>query len=91
VRFFFHTDSSISNKIFTRTQEQATVESDSYKIFLTKEFLNSGGFTSGSTLFLRVYGDSYYDNQYDDNSITGGINYPNLNLNTVEAVSFVVP
>ena len=48
------------------------------------------GFTSGDLVYARVYGDSFWGNDFD-NVATGKREFPNLNSSTLEAVSFIVP
>jgi hypothetical protein len=62
---------------------------DPVVITLTQQQLNDYGFSTGSTVYIRVYGDSYYSNNYLDP--TGGQIFPNINSNAVTSISFVVP
>lgn len=57
---------------------------------ITQTELLSAGFTSGQQVYVRAYGDSFWDNAYDDPAISKRI-FPNLNGTTVAATSFVVP
>jgi hypothetical protein len=52
--------------------------------------LNELGFASGSILYARVYGDSYYSNDYDDPN-EGRRIFPNLLEDTAQSVQFQVP
>ena len=54
--------------------------------------LHSLGFNSGETIYAKVYGESYYSNEYYDADLTNPHTvYPNLNIVTVPDVDFVVP
>jgi len=48
------------------------------------------GFASGSTVYVKIYGESFYGNDYDEPNQNIRV-FPNLNLDSAEAVSFEVP
>lgn len=45
---------------------------------------------SGEELFVKVFGESYYDNRYYDDQLGKSV-HPNLQPSSVDAVSFIVP
>jgi len=45
---------------------------------------------SGTEIFVKVFGESYYDNRYYDDHLGKSV-HPNLQPSSVDAVSFVVP
>ncbi len=90
LRIFLSTRSAVSNSIFQKALETVVVKMSPSDKTLTKAELNTLGFTSGSTVYARVYGDSFWSNSYDD-PIAGRTVFPNLNPATVTAVSFIVP
>ena len=92
LRYFFSTRSDVS--------------ADSYDVFLgpiesdpganpavltiTSQQLTDLGFSQGTTVYARVYGDSFYSNDYDD-PFEGKRIFPNLMDDTAQSVQFQVP
>lgn len=89
LRIFLSTRAAVSNNIFQKALVTVVTIDPSEKT-LTKAELNSLGFASGTTVYARVYGDSFWSNSYDD-PMVGRTVFPNLNPATVSAVSFIVP
>lgn len=89
IRFFMGLTDSISDSQYIEYSQQIVVNSDPAVLTLTQEFLNNTGFDSGTTVYIRVYGDSYWGNEYVDPVL--GQQFPNINPNAVPAISFVVP
>ncbi len=93
LRYFFSTRNDVSAENFDAFLERP-VESDpavnpaSYEI--TGQELNDLGFSSGSTVYARVYGDSFYSSDYDD-PVLGRRIFPNLFEDTAQSVQFEVP
>jgi hypothetical protein len=90
LRFFYHTESTVSDKNYLSYSDITNSKLGIHQQTLTKMELNNMGFTSGTTVFVKVYGDSFYSNTYDDPE-SGLKVFPNLNQNSALAVSFVVP
>ena len=90
VRFFLHNAANVSDVFHTVYSPTLVSRSNPFVKTYTRTELNAMGFASGSTVFVRVYGDSYWSNQYDDPGLDRRI-FPNLNPTTVTAASFVVP
>ncbi len=90
LRYFFHTDNTVSNITYTTVSEtfEAKINPSNHKV--SKSDLNDMGFASGSTVFVKAYGESFYSNDYEDPDSDNMI-FPNLNENSADAVSFVVP
>jgi hypothetical protein len=61
-----------------------------YQSTITQSNLINAGFTSGQTVYVKEYGDSYWSNEYFDVSLNKKV-FPNLNTVSANAVSFVVP
>lgn len=90
VRYFLGPFADVSNTKFTARSEVFSFSSLSANTGFTKERLLEMGFTAGQTVYVRMYGDSFISNNWEDP--TSGIEvFPNINPTTVAAVSFVVP
>jgi hypothetical protein len=61
-----------------------------YEVTLSQNDLLNAGFSSGQTLYVKAYGDSFWSNEYFDPELDRKV-FPNLNKNAAAAVSFVVP
>ena len=57
---------------------------------ISSEELNNLGFNSGTTVYARVYGDSFYSNDYEDPNLGRRV-FPNLFADTAQSVQFEVP
>ena len=92
LRYFFGTDETINNENYSEVSE--TYESDSnvnpaIHIITQKELIDLG-FASGTQVSVKVYGDSYFSNDYEDAAENRHV-FPNLNENSAEPVTFMVP
>ena len=61
-----------------------------FQVTLSQTDLINAGFTSGQTVYVKAYGESYWSNEYLDSDLNKMI-FPNLNLSTTNSVSFIVP
>ena len=61
-----------------------------YQSTLTQTELINAGFTSGQTVYVKAYGESYWSNEYLDVNLNKKV-FPNLNTVSANAVSFIVP
>lgn len=93
LRYFFSTNSNVSSETYDAYLEEV-VESDpgvNPAVFvITGQQLNDLGFPSGRTVYVRVYGDSFYSNDYEDPN-EGRRIFPNLFEDTAQSVQFEVP
>jgi hypothetical protein len=93
LRYFFSSQSDVSSESYEAFLERP-VESDPglnpAVLTISGQELNELGFASGSILYARVYGDSYYSNDYDDPN-EGRRIFPNLLEDTAQSVQFQVP
>lgn len=93
LRYFFSTRSDVSLESYDTFLEQS-VESDPgvnpAVLAITGQELNDLGFPSGRTVYVRVYGDSFYSNDYEDPT-EGRRIFPNLFEDTAQSVQFEVP
>lgn len=90
VRIFYDMNENVSSSNYSYYSEAYQVVGSDFEIPITKEKLIEEGFESGSTVYLKIYGESYWNNSYEDPSI-GKIVFPNLSPNSPDAVSFIVP
>jgi hypothetical protein len=90
IRFFLNTTSNVSSEKYLYYSPGLVSKINPYDITLKQTDLLQMGFTSGKTVFVKVYGDSFWSNEYEDPTLKLKV-FPNLKNNTVEAVSFVVP
>ena len=90
VRYFLSTSSTVSHENYTFYSPALVAQINPFDITLTPADLTSRGFTSGQTVYVKAYGDSFWGNTYDDPSLNRKI-FPNLNMSTVSATSFIVP
>jgi hypothetical protein len=90
VRYFLSTSSTVSHKNFTYYSQALIAQINPFDITLTAADLSNRGFTSGQTVYVKAYGDSFWGNDYDDPGLNRKI-FPNLNQSSATAISFVVP
>lgn len=89
IRYFLGLTSGVSSSQYMYSSMVVVADSDPVVITLTQQELNNIGFASSSEVFIRVYGDSYWSNMYEQPD--GTTIFPNLNPTTVDVVSFIVP
>lgn len=90
IRVFFSRNASVS---YTNYEKYTVVYkhlSNPADLALSKITFYEMGFTSGETVYARVYGDSFWSNDYK-NVTSGKREFPNLNSSTVASVTFIVP
>lgn len=90
VRYFLSTSPQVSATNYTYFSAVFVAQINPFEKTITQTELLSAGFASGQQVYVRAYGDSFWDNAYDD-STPGKRIFPNLNGTTVAATSFVVP
>lgn len=66
IRYFFNSQSGVSNTDYTKYSEVLQININPHDKTFTKSDLNDMGFASGSTVYVKVYGESFYSNEYDD-------------------------
>lgn len=90
IRIFYSADSTVSSSNYSYYSEAYEITTHNFELPIASEKLNEEGFASGSTIYMKVYGDAYWNNSYDD-PLTGKLIIPNLSPNSPNTVSFVVP
>lgn len=90
VRYFLSTDKGVSNTNYTYASPVFSALNNNVTGGFGKEDLLTAGFTTGQTVYVRLYGESVQSNAYTDPNV-GVRTFPNINTTTVAAVSFVMP
>jgi len=90
VRYFLSTDANVSDENYIFYSPGLISRINPKDLTLSKNDLISAGFSSGQTVFAKVYGDSFWSNEYDDPDLGRRI-FPNLNRTSSNSVSFIVP
>lgn len=90
IQFFFASNSNVSSTNYDVVLDAISTQTNPYNLNLTSAALIALGLESGQTVYVKCYGTSFWDNQYDDPGL-GRTIFPNLNSNSASAVSFVVP
>ena len=90
IRIFFHTGDMVDFNNFTSYTNVLATNSNPVEYRLNPHKLEDMGFTSGETAWIKAYGDSYYSNAHIE-PLKGKHIFPNLNLNSAAAKSFIVP
>lgn len=90
VRYFLSTSAAVSSTNYMAYSTVNNFSNLSNITGFTSSELLGMGFTTGQTVYVRMYGDSFRSNDYlDPNS---GIRvFPNINPTAAPAVSFIVP
>lgn len=90
VRYFLSENANVSNEDYRFYSQGLISQINPYDINLSQDDLISAGFTTGQTVYIKVYGDSFWSNEYDDPNLQRKV-FPNLNMTSASSVSFVVP
>lgn len=90
VRYFLSSNSNVSNENYTYFSSGLVSQINPKEITLLNKDLINLGFSSGQTVYVKIYGDSFWSNEYEDPNLGRKI-FPNLNTNTTITVSFIMP
>jgi hypothetical protein len=90
VRAFLSTSPSVSSSNYTAYSTVRSVLSSPATGGFSLEELNGFGFTSGQTVYIKLYGESFISNDYTE-PLTGKRIFPNLSTTSAPAISFVIP
>jgi len=90
IRFFFSTDPTVSSDNYESVLETFPVNISPYNLNLSQASLDALDFPSGTTVYVKCYGESFWGNNYSDPNLGRDI-FPNLNSLSANAVSFIVP
>ena len=89
-RYFLSTSASVSNTDYTAYSPVKSILNNGAAGGLTLDDLVFLGFTSGQTVYIKMYGESVQSNDYLYPN-TGKTVFPNLNANASPVLSFMVP
>jgi len=87
--FYLSTDQNVSSENYTVRTEVMSSEENPFVTVWDESYLQSR-FNSGSKMYLKAYGFGIPTNSYPSEKLGRSI-YPNLNPNSADAVSFIVP
>lgn len=92
LRYFLGTDDQVNRENYSAVTSgfESDPGTNPAKHRFTKQDLIDLGFASGSQVYVKVYGDSFWANDYEDPSLNRRV-FPNLNENSAEPVMFMVP
>jgi hypothetical protein len=90
VRAFLGTTNAVSGTNYTAYSTLNSALSNNVTGGFTASELYGFGFTAGQPVFIKLYGDSFQSNDYDD-PITGKTVFPNLNTTSPTPITFIVP
>jgi hypothetical protein len=90
LRFFFSTQNTVSSTNYIAVSPTFISQENPFTRTLTATELTALGLTSGTMIFVRAYGDSFFSNTYMD-PLTKKSVFPNLNSTTVPALSVTIP
>ncbi|WP_276390080.1 carboxypeptidase-like regulatory domain-containing protein [Eudoraea chungangensis] len=90
VRYFLSENADVSNENYNFYSQGLISQINPYDINLSQDDLISAGFTTGQTIHIKVYGDSFWSNEYNNPNLQIKV-FPNLNMTSTSSVSFVVP
>jgi hypothetical protein len=90
IRYFLSTSQSVSETNYSYYSPVFISQINPFEKTILATELISAGFTSGQQVYVRAYGDSFWDNAYDSPEFNRRI-FPNLNASTVPAAAFIVP
>lgn len=90
IRFFFSTDPNVSSDNYESVLETFQVNISPYNLNLSQASLDVLDFPSGTAIYVKCYGESFWGNNYFDPNLGRDI-FPNLNQNSASAVSFIAP
>ena len=77
VRLFYSENENVSSSNYIFYSDEYKVSEETFNIPITKEDLNNMGFESGTTVYIKAYGESYWSNSYEDPSSSKMV-FPNL-------------
>jgi hypothetical protein len=90
IRYFLSINSNVSDVNYSYYSPGLISQINPKDITLSKNDLINAGFLSGTTVYVKVYGDSFWSNDYTDPDLNRKV-FPNLNINSSNTVYFVVP
>lgn len=80
----------VSNEVYSQFSSIIGTSGNPANLTFSISFFRTLGYESGETLWFRVYGDNFYSNNYEDPDLEKTV-FPNVNPNTADTVSIVIP
>jgi len=92
MRYFLGNDQTVTNENYTAVSEifYSDANNNPAQHIFTQQDMIDLGFSSGSQVYVKAYGESFWANDYEDPDLNKRI-FPNLNENSSEPVVFMVP
>ncbi len=90
LRYFLSDNSNVGSENYLYYSPNFGIQINPGETSILKSELLNQGFTTGQTVYVKVYGDSFWSNDYDDPNLGRRV-FPNLNMNFANSVSFIVP
>ena len=90
IRYFFDDNSGVSSSVYKHHTVVFEIKDSPHERKFNITNLIDMGFKSWETVYVKVYGDSFWSNDYDEPSLGMRI-FPNLNMTSADEVSFVMP
>ena len=90
IRIFFHHSDAVNHQNFEHYSQVVKAVGDPANYRLNPHTLEDMGFKTGDKVWIKVYGDSYNSNAYIEPIKEQHI-FPNLNMNSASAISFIAP
>ena len=90
IRFFLSTDQNVSHENYDSYLQTFPANISPYNLNLSQAALDALSFPSGTTVYARCYGESFWGNNYFDPNLGREV-FPNVNPSSAAAVSFVMP
>ena len=90
IRYFLSEDANVSDDNYSFHSQTLISRINPYQLILSQDELINAGFLTGQTVYIKVYGESFWGNEYNEPNSSTTV-FPNLNSNSATAVSFVVP
>lgn len=89
-RVFFGYSDNVSFEDYVAYSGVITTNTQPATYSISMHKLLDWGFKPGDKVWIKAYGDSYYSNAFID-PIKGVHVFPNLNMNSAQAISFTMP
>ena len=90
IRFFYYNTDDVSYIHYIGYSNVITVANNPFEFKVNLHKLIDMGFKSGDKIWVKAYGDAMHSNDYID-LISGNHVFPNINLHSAAAVSFIMP
>lgn len=90
IRYFLSTSATVNADNYSYFSPGFVSQINPKTVTLTTANLTDAGFSAGQTIYVKAYGDSFWSNDYEPSTVGKKV-FPNLNITSSSAVSFVMP